>query len=142
MIHKLKEKLGTIKGVQRICFRGETEGGPPSTQPQPLGLGLPRARNFLIFNLFKRVFRSLFNAFCSNSSHICLNYRYKFLIYTFSISCLEILGGDSLPPKSLWGETVSLFSPPLCTPLVDGKATNTNSKYIYFFNSMKNRENL
>ena len=78
-----------------------------------LGLGLPRARNFLIFNLFKRVFRSLFNAFCSNSSYICLNYRYKFLIYTFSISCLEILGGDSLPPKSLWGETVSLFSPPL-----------------------------
>ena len=99
--------------MQRNFFWGETEGGPPSTQPQPLGLGLPRARNFLIFNLFKRVFRSLFNAFCSNSSHICLNYRYKFLIYTFSISCLEILGGDSLPPKSLWGETVSLFSPPL-----------------------------
>ena len=99
--------------MQRNFFGGETEGGPPSTQPQPLGLGLPRARNFLIFNLFKSVFRSLFNAFCSNSSHICLNYRYKFLIYTFSISCLEILGGDSLPPKSLWGETVSLFSPPL-----------------------------
>ena len=105
--------LTMTKGVQRIFFRGETEGGPPSTQPQPLGLGLPRARNFLIFNLFKRVFRSLFNAFCSNSSYICLNYRYKFLIYTFSTSCLEILGGDSLPPKSLWGEMVSLFSPPL-----------------------------
>merc|ERR1711917_207632 len=85
------------KGVQRIFFRGETEGGPPSTQPQPLGLGLPMARNFLIFNLFKKVFRSLFNAFCSNSSHICLNYRYKFLLYTFSISCLEILGGDGHP---------------------------------------------
>ena len=27
----------------------------------------------------------------------CLNYRYEFLIYTFSISCLEILGGDGLP---------------------------------------------
>ena len=113
----LLETSSLLKGVQRIFFRGETEGGPPSTQPQPLGLGLPRARNFLIFNLFKRVFRSLFNAFCSNSSYICLNYRYKFLIYTFSISCLEILGGDGLPPKSLWGETVSLFSPPLCTPL-------------------------
>ena len=112
--------------MQRNFFWGETEGGPPSTQPQPLGLGLPRARNFLIFNLFKRVFRSLFNAFCSNSSHICLNYRYKFLIYTFSISCLEILGGDSLPPKSLWGETVSLFSPPLHASELD----NFQPKFI------------
>ena len=93
-------------------MRGRQKWGPPSTQPQPLGPGLPRARIFFIFNLFKRVFKSLFNAFCSNSSHICLNYRYKFLIYTFSISCLENLGRDSLPPKITLGGDGLPFLPP------------------------------
>ena len=61
------EKNDAFMMQTRACrgffLGGRQKGGPPSTQPQPLGLGLPRARNFLIFNLFKRVFKSLFNAF-------------------------------------------------------------------------------
>ena len=43
-IFKIIHLIECRQGRAEDFFWGETEGGPPSTQPQPLGLGLPRAR--------------------------------------------------------------------------------------------------
>jgi len=88
----------------RTCY-------PPHNPPWALAknnIGIGVHRIFLRGEM-RRGPQNLFNSWPQNNALLQhLQAKFKFIFW----------GGRSGPPKSLRGEIISLFSPPLCTPMI------------------------
>ena len=75
-------------------------------KPCFLGVGIIGVHRIFLRGEMRRTPQNLFNSWPQNNA-LLHHLQAKFIFW----------GGRSGPPKSLRGEIISLFSPPLCTPM-------------------------